>query len=553
MIRRQKWILLYSILFGVIVICTKEVFPASLALWNGSECLKHNLNFISIPNLFIFIISFLFSFHILNVLLHVDLNNKITQNQTVAFPQNIFIFSFVFNMIIWGIWLLVYFPGTGMNDTINALISPTGTDIQPIIYQFMISFLIHNLGTLLGNPTWGYATTVILQMLLMSFVISYILAWLVTIGVNNRVIYFLAIYYALMPAIGDYSIALLKDTLFSLSVLSLVALLYNIVKSNGEALSHFKTIFLMSCSIFVMLITRANGFIVAISIIILLLIVYKFYRKPVVTLLLIVIISNSCISFVKEKYYSSDSSFQEMCSVPMVQIGAVLNSNGQIHPEDKTVLENILPLEEWKNGYSFSFVDRIKFNSSFSREYLNDHKTEFLASWARILKDNLSMYIKSYMYHSYGFWNVSPFNAFSTDYTQSYFTKINNNTSEDSYWAKYLNEIGLQNIRIFPEKIFSFLNTFLTISFRLSLLLSPGMMIMIVFAQMALLFTKQKWKSCIYLLPLVIIWLTMMLASPASMIYRYSFYLVLTLPCTMILTMIELSRGGAVQVKLKST
>ena len=244
-----------------------------------------------------------------------------------------------------------------------------------------------------------------------------------------------------------------------------------------------------------------------------------------------------------KKYHSrEDTGFQEMSSVPYAQIAATIIQKGNIDSKSVEVFEEVLPIEDWKSGYRFSFSDPIKFNASFNRDYLNEHKLEFLAAWSRTLRKNLPIYVQSYMYHTYGFWNVSPFNQTATDYTQSFFTKINNNTGEDSYWGKFLNKINLKNISGFSEPVYKCMDFILKGAFCVSLSFSPGMMIWSVFACLAMLIMKKKYKSCMIALPTVLVWITLMLASPSSLIYRYSFYLVLNLPVILSMTVLNLYR-----------
>ena len=232
-----------------------------------------------------------------------------------------------------------------------------------------------------------------------------------------------------------------------------------------------------------------------------------------------------------------------MLGVPLAQIGAVLNdASANIAEKDLNTLNQLLPVEIWKENYRPSFADKIKFNNSFNVNWLNQNKVLFLKTWANILKTNFPIYVKAYICHTYGLWNIIPYFS-NVDYTQSYFTKINNNTKDDSYWGKFCSQNGLENKSIFPASINKQFQCFFESAFKVNLLMSPGIMFWCVLSCEVMLITKKLFRMCLSFLPIILIWLTMMIATPASFIYRYSFYLILTLPIICIVRMKEFTES----------
>lgn len=200
-------------------------------------------------------------------------------------------------------------------------------------------------------------------------------------------------------------------------------------------------------------------------------------------------------------------------------------------------LNNILPVETWKENYRPSFADLIKFDDEFNNSWLNENKSLFLQTWLQLFLQNPKVYIKAYMCHSYGFWGILPY---PPDMSQSFFTKINNNTGDDSVWGAYCTSIGLRNSSIIPEKIYNILNELFKTFFKANMLFSPGLMIWIVFFCIVLLLGEKKFSTCVAWGPVVFTWVTMMIASPASQIFRYSYYLVLTMPIIVCLTLFKI-------------
>ena len=98
-------------------------------------------------------------------------------------------------------------------------------------------------------------------------------------------------------------------------------------------------------------------------------------------------------------------------SVPLVQMAATVVWNGNISEDEEEVLYAVLPEEKWRQNYAFAFVDPIKFDEHFDNLYLAAHKKEFLQTWASMLKKNLTIYVKAYLYHTYGNWSLAAYNT----------------------------------------------------------------------------------------------------------------------------------------------
>lgn len=451
-------------------------------------------------------------------------------------------YSFLFNLLSWGLWFLVYYPGASMNDTINLLMQPYQNPMQPLIYQIIIWYSMSFFYKIFQDMTLSFGLMVAVQMIINAFILAYVTNWLSQKRVKQSIIWFVLFYYALLPSIANYSITLIKDTPFSIFILFFVTQLYDIVTQSKKCLSNKKFVFifiLTACSICAM---RANGFLVIILTLLGIMLLKTNYKKLLSGILCLVLVFNTSVSFAENQRFDSDVKFREMICVPLTQIGAVLNSNSaQLDTNEIEILNQLLPVNIWKESYRPSFADLIKYNLQFNNDWLNNNKIKFLSVWYDILKDNFPIYVKSYLCHTYAYWSVAP--SFSNiDYTQSFFTKINNNTLDDSIWGNFCTNNKLENKILLPESISNEFHTLFKSSFTLNLLLSPGIMFWLVIGFYTLLIAKKRYRICFAFLPIILVWLTLMLAAPASFIYRYSFYLVLTFPLVIVLSLKELGK-----------
>lgn len=527
----------FSALIAAIAILTIVFLDASL---KQDRNMGLNVSIFTIKNLVIFIVLFLLCDSVFQWLLKFVVTIEIRDKDCLEKSHRmVFIQAFILNIVCWGVWFWLYFPGAGMNDTINCIMSYRN-DNQPLVYQLFIYYGIHGLTKFTSNMTNSYAILTAVQMGVISFVIAWIAKWLCKKGVKRLFINLFMLYYALMPVVADYSITLVKDTMFSICMAAIIPFLYEIISQHGEVIKNKKFYFAFFIVLTGICTLRSNGKFIVVFILLLLLIPKINNRRYFMSILALVIMINSMVSFGEKKLIASDVSFRESISIPLVQIGAVLAENGYISEEDKEVLGNLLPLEVWRDTYCFWFSDSIKFNENFNNQWLNENKAKFIDTWFSVLKDNFGIYVKAYLCHTFGLWNISPYNP--TDYTQSYFTRINNNTGDDSIWGEFCTDKHLINRDINHRFLSKQINTFLATCFRINLVLRPGIMFWVIVGFMLILCVYKQYQVCFIFLPCLLNWITMMIAAPGSYIYRYSFYLVLSLPLLFIIMLLALRK-----------
>lgn len=531
---RQRIIdVLYSMSFGFALTVSAVYFRT---LWWKREDYTAGLrlNYICIKTLVLWGIFVYICYRILNkIRIKVKEANIVSAEYDQKNSRRFFWYAFICNLLIWGIWFMLFAPGGGMNDTLNALMTEYRANNQPIVYQILIWYGIKFLNYLSEDMTWAYGGMVVLQMLLCAYVFARVMIWLLNQGIKKTILNVLVMYYSLLPVVADYSITLVKDTLFAVFFVVFIILLYEIVHLDGflnDNRNFIKTLMvLIGVCCF-----RNNGTIVCIVSLIVLFLLKHSNKRRVLFLIGMVLFSNMVIGHVEQIRFENDVKYREAVGVPIAQIGAVLNDpNARLDEKDLENLNELLPIKKWKENYRPSFADKVKFDEEFDNDWLNQNKGLFIKTWFNILEKNFPTYVKAYLCHSYGYWGILPY---PPDMTQSYFTKINNNTSIDSKWGEYCKAHNLINQSILPKTISNVLDKVCRIVFKANMLFTPGVMIWGVFLCLALLLGEKMYRACVPWLPLVFTWGTMMIASPASLIYRYSYYLVLALPVVFILT-----------------
>lgn len=518
--------LLFAISVGLAGMCTYQLDPAATDKINF---LRYDIDIVNKKGLLVFAVFAVLAFAIIYFVERYGKKVSVLSRQSVN-ERSVFLKTFIACLLVWGGLFLLYFPGTGMNDTINSFALFWFYTFQPAIFQLLVYGTFHSIYFLCKNANIAYAIIVIIQILTASYIVSNYLRWLVKKGLKKWLLVINAICIIAMPLIGNYTLAVLKDTWFTLALFLLLPNIYDLL--HGEKANWLQIV----GAIFFVWFSRSNGKLVLIPVLIVLLLICKKERKHLAILLGSFLIFNGYVNHMQMVHFGYDESFRESMSVPLSQMAATIVWNGDISSDEAEILYSILPEEEWKKSYSFSFVDTIKFNEQFDNFYLNAHKKEFLQTWASMLKKNFTIYVKAYLYQTYGNWSLAAYNTDAVDKTQSIFLRINNNTGEDSSEAKYLESISLKNHSLLPNDVTELLQELYEDACEWNLWLTPGIMFSLLNLCTCIAWKNRRYRLILTFLPLYLCWGCMMVASPASMIYRYSFYLLLSLPFVLTMT-----------------
>ena len=444
-------------------------------------------------------------------------------------------------MVCWGLWWFIFFPGAAMNDTISMMESPTGpTALMPPFYTAFIYWWMRIFTALLAGSSFAaFAVLVFVQMSLGASIVAYCYFWLWEKGVRPQYRKLFLVFYMLHPVVADYSIAVVKDVPYAFLTLLLVPLLADLAAGKRNINKTQRILLILSLA--GIWACRSNGKYIVFLVCLMLALKVPDLRRLLAVFFIIMYLCNTAVVRYDRTRQPLDKSFAEAISVTYAQIGATVKSGGEIAAEDQEVLFQVLPEEDWYRNYSFSFVDPIKFSSNFNIDYLNEHKTEYLQAWMHTLIRNPEVYFKAYGYHTYGFWNLGIAVRNLVDSTQSVFSRINNNTDNDSLWGKYLNEIGLHNAEFFPANIGPVIKQVLRIAvFGSAGILGAGWLLLPMLICIFYVLLRKRYRLAMIFVPALGNWICMMLASPGSRIYRYNFYLLLSLPMFVMITLMEL-------------
>ena len=433
-------------------------------------------------------------------------------------------------LLCWMPYYLTFFPGNIGNDTIESINMCLGnipwTNHHPVVFTFLINLVLkvtaflNDLNISVGIFTFLHATA-------FAATLSYILIWLNRKKVSRNVLILFLLFYAFHPIIAMYSIYLTKDVLFSCVTVLFVLKIYDLVKSKGELLNNKKKLILTIFLALGVIVLRNNGILMAVGTFLCMFLVYRNKWRPLLIALCSVVLISAVykgpifISIGIEK-----QSFAESASIPLQQVGYVIWTDGDMGEEERAFLEELMPIEKVKEVYDPGYTDSYKFDEDFNDEFLNQNKGEFIKVWWKLLPDNFGAYVEAYLMQTLGYWHYGETNSVSTQGV------IDNNLGIAQY--DVINHIFGVSLESIMEKL-------VLIARKAPLLCILSSMAMQLFAVLLCIsqyLRTKRQQNILALLPCILLWVSIMLATPAFCLLRYMFPVFLLWP-VLVIEMLE--------------
>lgn len=449
-------------------------------------------------------------------LLLINRNCNYQKSTGITFQRKCFWFTFALTMISWSLQLLANNPCFLMGDTTYIIEYGMGMAVQhPFLYVLFIAGGVHFFSGLTGSISWGLMLLTWVQILICALAASFIIYWLAKKGFSKTILTCLILYYSFLPIIGHYSISLVKDTLFGYFIALTSITFYEMIVTE-KWLYHPRHILMLIISFVGTMAIRNNGFYIILVLLVIALILADLKSKILVSGFII-----GCLLLNHD--WSYGNLVQEKLGIPLQQVAYTLVKNENTAPEDIDVLENLFPLERWKESYSPMAVDTIKWSDDFNRYWLNNHEQLFMKTWRHMAKGNLKGYITAWLYQTYGIWNTIISANDSTMSAQSVF-------GPDPDYVYTLPKTGAQQqaayIPILPEPLAVFIrNIFSYINY-----LGAGQCLWLTIACGWMSLSRKDKRGILIILPVLGVTGTLFLSTPLSTAFRYSFCYVITLP-----------------------
>ncbi len=417
-------------------------------------------------------------------------------------------------LLAWLPYYLTYFPGVIRHDEIlciqQALGELTLSNHQPILFVLFIKIVLILVNGLGGTMNAAMAVGTGVQMCFLAWILSCMVSFIRQRTSNGWCFLIAAAFFAFSPIVALYSVVLCKDTFFTGWLLLYCILVYKIcVEGYLDGWNPKNIIKFILLTVLVGM-SRSNGLYIAVLMFILLMVIIKEARK---TLLVCGISSFLIIGLIKGPVFDilhvQSPSIAESFSVPIQQIGNTLADGGTFREEDLDYLDGILPIDEWKTSYDQSVSDPIKFNEQFNRSRLDQTSAEFLAVWFRGLIPNFKYYVEAYLDLMRGYWDISYIvNIDGTGVSKNPYGI--ERTDCLKHWTGLSMEPLLALLVLVMRKL------------PIVNILTNQLLLFLLFLAVVLLWLRkgEKRKTIIFY-PVLLLYLTLLIAAPVSSEFRY--------------------------------
>lgn len=313
-------------------------------------------------------------------------------------------------------FFLRYCPGLFFGDTFSSFAQIMGwnplSNHHPVAFTMMMAVCIKIVGLMGMGPSAGVALLTVLQMACVASTFGYLSIWVSSrLGVSSRWSWLLVAFFGLSRYCALYSVALWKDPLFSCCLILVVTMLADAVMGKGSWSSALRLLVFGALALGVMLL-RNNGLYICAALFVVLAIVATLSRlgriaplEPAPRLAASFGLALVICLVITGPVYSAigvvPSEAVDSVGIPLAQMARVAALDGDMTESDRSYMNELLPLDRYKEVYRPSFIDPLKWNEDFNAEHLEDG---FWTHWASMLSRNPSIYFEAWELQTFGFW-----------------------------------------------------------------------------------------------------------------------------------------------------
>lgn len=364
-------------------------------------------------------IGFYFLFkNLLNAIYRYFTKGKFQENAnklTIMFSKHPYLFSFIVLFIVYGIYLIIFYPGVINYDNANQIKEVLGmhtryldsivvindnitlTNFNPILHTLLLGNLF-KVGVSIGNVNFGLFLYTFLQMIIVIVVLSYSLKFLYKEGVKSKYLLWILLAYIIIPYFPLYAITCVKDTLFTMFVLLYIIKLYQFIKYDFK----FKDYVLFMITILLVILFRNNGIYLILLSLPFTLIIKKGIRKQIVLMCVLVIGFNYGYGQVLSALEIPNTSIREMLSIPFQQTARYVKYHeSDVTEEQKKVIDTILTYDTLGNRYNPILSDKVK--NEYNKYATNEELMDYFKAWFEMFWNHPMTYVNATVSNVYGY------------------------------------------------------------------------------------------------------------------------------------------------------
>lgn len=322
-------------------------------------------------------------------------------------------------VLCWLPYYCAFFPGLSNPDTgmqiAWALHYPTewlqyspirgegiyATNHHPYFVTLLFG-LFARLGLALGDIAWGVALYCLGQLLLTAAVMTGVWCYLRRLGLPRGIFRGGLIFTALFPLYPMYAITMLKDSLFSLACLVFSVLLFEVVRTRGEALRRNWSCALLFCSALLVMLSKNQGvYFVAAAGVLCLLSCRRRARAAAALLAPVLLFQAVWLQMLLPAWNVAPGGKQEVLG-PLFQQTAryVATCPEDVTEEEAEAIRAVIDYDHLPELYDPTLADPVKF--TYRQDASDEELSAYYHAWAQMLRRHPDIYLQALLNNIYG-------------------------------------------------------------------------------------------------------------------------------------------------------
>lgn len=423
------------------------------------------------------------------------------------------------------LFFTAFYPGSFSPDSMDQIGQALGkcrwNNHQPFAHTMIIKGFLAIGQSLFGNINAAVATYIVFHALYIAFGFSYFLATLARMRVSPFVILLILAWFLFMPFHITYALVMWKDPVFGVTMLILLTSFY---RAYALGMPRWHLVVAIAVSALGVCLFRSNGWPSVFSLAVAAFMLRRGRcRRPVGWTLAGVLV---VFFLIKGVLYPAlgvvPPGTAETYGLLLNQTGSVVVGGGRITPEEKDFLGKLYKMEKLRKTYDPCWTWPTK--QAMNHGFFAQNKGRFLRTWLSIGLRNPGQYIKAWAQLTKGYWNAGYKGKWGRPLTvwppnNSY--GIVRTAKNQALWKNFANYD------------YAYVKTPF-----LCLFASVGLHVWGVVAVFLACVVFRRWQA-VLALPLIMVLLTLMVASPLRMEFRLAYSIVCCTPLMLTLPFVR--------------
>lgn len=350
------------------------------------------------------------------------INHKF-KGKTLNFGNHPFLYSILVLSLVYGMYLIFYYPGVINYDNANQIKEVLGlhtryldsivvinskvtlTNFNPILHTLLLGNLT-KLGININNINLGIFLYTFLQEIVVISVLAYSIYFLKKEGVSDNYLLLILLFYSIIPFFSFYAMTAVKDTLFTSFVLLYTIYLYKYLKYKFNK----KDYILFSLIMMFVILFRTNG-----AVLIFLSLPFTIFIKDrkkasiILSALMFIFVLgyNSSLSL----FNIPNTSVREGLSIPFQQTARyVLDYGKSVTKDEKKAIDKVLEYDTLKERYNPILSDPVK--NKYNKNATSNDLKEYLLVWFKMFFKHPDAYFNATLSNTYGYFYPREYNSY---------------------------------------------------------------------------------------------------------------------------------------------